>query len=110
MASVSDPTVVDLIGVNPSDGASVLVILQRLPWNGSRSEAELVAQKLEAYIAYVLSGRFARDNPKVSAGRVGIELRYLQDPPPVIARVFDVARATVEPLGLRVGMVALDSA
>jgi hypothetical protein len=69
--SVTDPQIIDLIGVNKANGELVLTISDHLDWNNSQEHELILQEKLNTYLAFVESGELleryadAKDRPVV---------------------------------------------
>lgn len=80
--AVTDPDVIDLIGIDRSSGAVVLTIADHLDWSVPLQHLGALQEKLSAYLRFIESGELSTSYPEAAGRRVEIEvaLQHTLDP------------------------------
>ena len=78
---IHNPSIVDLITVDPDRDEVVLVMLQRRPWREDASQISELQDKFNSYFDYVVMGHLVQQYPRYSEMRVRLQLEYSEAPP-----------------------------
>lgn len=89
--SVKQRKVIDAISIRMSDGRAVLTISDHLPWLPDNQHLLILQDKLNDYLAFILSGEIYDSYPKAH-GRA-IEIQVVHKYPPVGDAVIFLQRA-----------------
>ena len=68
LRGVSNPRVVDLVGLDRETGEVMLLMLEERPWGSDPAQLRQLEAKLNSYLSYVLDGFLAEQYPQY-AGR-----------------------------------------
>ena len=78
--SVENPSVVDLIEVDPASGKVALVMFERREWDSSLQQFRQIEEKINRYMGYVLDGHLTSHYPQYAGRDVQIRLNCAQAP------------------------------
>lgn len=67
--------VIDMIAHDPKTDEAVLVMNEPDPWDGSDERLFELQERFNAYVSFLLDGKFAEWHPKLAQKRARIELR-----------------------------------
>lgn len=71
---VQNPTMLDLITVDPPSGKVVLAMFERRAWGTSPLQFRQIEEKINRYLGYVLDGFLVQHYPQYEGKRVQIRL------------------------------------
>ena len=77
---VQNPTMVDLITVEPTSQAVVLVMIERRPWGAVPEQFGQIEEKINRYLGYVLDGFLVQHYPQYEGRPVPIRLDCAEEP------------------------------
>jgi hypothetical protein len=72
--AVTDPDVIDLIGIDATTGAVVLTIADHLDWSVPLQHLGALQEKLQTYLRFIESGELGNSYPEARGRRVEIEV------------------------------------
>lgn len=78
--SVENPSIVDLIEVDPASGQVVLVMIERREWDSGPQQFRQIEEKINRYMGYVLEGHLTSHYPQYEGQGVQIRLNCAQAP------------------------------
>ena len=78
--SVENPSIVDLIEVDPASGQVVLVMIERRGWDSGLPQFRQIEEKINRYMGYVLDGHLTSHYPQYEGQGVQIRLNCAQAP------------------------------
>ena len=79
-ASVENPSIVDLIEVDPASGQVVLVMIERREWNSGPHQFRQIEEKINRNMGYALDGHLTSHCPQFDGQNVQIRLDCAQTP------------------------------
>jgi len=82
---------IDLITYDPTQDEYVLIIAERV-WGESGTEQELLLQKLNNYLHFVLDGQLERTHPQTSGKRIRIQIDCSTKLPSSIKKLINQAQ------------------
>jgi hypothetical protein len=71
---VENPSIVDLIEVDPASGQVVLVMIERRGWDSGPQQFRQIEEKINRYMGYVLDGHLTSHYPQYEGQGVQIHL------------------------------------
>ena len=77
---VENPSIVDLIEVDPASGQVVLVMIERREWDSGPQQFGQIEEKINRYMGYVLDGYLTSHYPQYEGQSVQIRLNCAQAP------------------------------
>ena len=77
---VQNPTLVDLIELDPVSGKVVLVMIERRGWGDTPQQFRQIEEKINRYLGYALDGHLTKHYPQYVGKRVQIRLDCAQEP------------------------------
>lgn len=77
--AVTDPDVIDLIGIDRQSGAVVLTISDHLDWSAPAQHLGCLQEKLNAYLRFIEGDELKSSYPEATGRRIEIEV-VLQHP------------------------------
>jgi hypothetical protein len=77
---VQNPTIVDLITVDATSDAVVLVMIERRGWGTAAPQLKQIEEKVNRYMAYALDGFLVEHYPRHAGKRVQIRLDCAEPP------------------------------
>ena len=77
---VENPSIVDLIEVDPASGQVVLVMIERREWDSGPQQFRQIEEKLNRYMGYALDGHLTTHYPQYEGLGVQIRLNCAQAP------------------------------
>ncbi len=77
-------TTIDGIGEDPDTGALVLSLFDELAWDDPQVHWGLLCEKLDRYLAFLVSGEVAEHYPDLDAAGSSIGIVFRFEPPPTI--------------------------
>ena len=77
--TVSDPNVIDIVGVDRQTGEVVLTLCDHLDWNDSEGHLTMLQEKLNRYLTIVESGELAESFPAKDR-QVRIDVAFMHPP------------------------------
>jgi hypothetical protein len=77
---VENPTVLDLITVDPASGAVTLVMFERRPWGHGPGQFSQIEEKINRYLGYALDGFLVQHYPQYEGRAVQIRLDCAEEP------------------------------
>ena len=78
--SVENPSVVDLIELDPASGHVMLVMIERRKWNRGPQQFRQIEEKINRYMGYALDGHLTSQYPEYEGKVVQIRLNCAQAP------------------------------
>lgn len=94
MAGLDDPNTIDLI-TQADDGEFALIITHEFPWNGSPTEVEKLADKLNTYAAFALDEGLITRHPEFEGHGLRVQIDAVDPPTGDVSRLIDQARAAL---------------
>jgi hypothetical protein len=98
--SISNPDVIDGLGISTTDGKAVLMISDHLAWHDSKAHFDLLEKKINAYLAFIQSGQFLESLPAAEGKHVRIELIHEHAPNDAGIKVISAAQQQLSKLGV----------
>lgn len=77
---VENPTLLDLVTVDPTTGDVVLAMIERRPWGASPKQLAQIEEKINRYMGYALDGFLVQHYPHYAGKRVCIRLDCAEPP------------------------------
>lgn len=77
---VENPSIVDLIEVDPASGQVGLVMIERREWDIGPQQFRQIGEKINRYLGYVLDGHLTSHYPQYKGQAVQIRLNCAQAP------------------------------
>jgi len=77
---VQNPTIVDLIAVEPGSQKVVLAMTERRPWGAAPEQFGQIEEKINRYLGYVLDGFLVQHYPQYEGRPVIIRLDCAERP------------------------------
>ena len=77
---VENPSIVDLIEVDPASGQVVLVMIERRVWDSGPLQLRQLEEKINRYMGYVIEGHLTSHYPQYEGRGVQIRLECAQVP------------------------------
>ena len=104
---VHNPTLVDLITVEPDSQKVVLVMIERRPWGAEPKQFGQIEEKINRYMGYVLDGFLVQHYPQYEGRPVIIRLDCAEEPTGEAARFVAAARHAISQHGLEMAVNVL---
>ncbi len=79
--SIADVETVDSAGIDEKTGEVVLTIDDGLDWQDERTHFEALERKVNAYVAFIKSGRLLETMPLANGRKVRIAVYHRFEPP-----------------------------
>jgi hypothetical protein len=97
---VQNPTLMDLVTVDPASDAVVLVMIERRPWGASAQQFAQIEEKINRYLAYALDGFLVQHYPQYQGKAVQIRLDCAEAPHGDAVRFVAAAEQAIRREGL----------
>ena len=97
---VQNPTIIDLLSVEPDSGRVVLVMIERRPWGESADQFRQIEEKINRYLGYVLDGFLVQHYPQYEGRPVLLRLDCAEAPHGDAVRFVDAASHAIASQGL----------
>jgi hypothetical protein len=104
---VQNPTLVDLITVEPDSQKVVLVMIERRPWGAEPKQFGQIEEKINRYLGYVLDGFLVQQYPQYEGRPVIIRLDCAEEPTGEAARFVAAAGHAIGTHGLEMAVNVL---
>ena len=104
---VQNPTLVDLITVEPVSERVVLVMIERRPWGAVPEQFGQIEEKINRYLGYVLDGFLVQHYPQYEGRPVIIRLDCAEAPEGEAARFVAAAGHAIASSGLELAVNVL---
>jgi hypothetical protein len=104
---VQNPTLVDLITVEPTSDTVVLVMIERRPWGAVPEQFGQIEEKINRYLGYVLDGFLVQHYPQYEGRPVLIRLDCAEEPAGEAARFVAAASHAIASHGLELAVNVL---
>jgi hypothetical protein len=104
---VQNPTIVDLITVEPETEKVVLVMIERRPWGAVPEQFGQIEEKINRYMGYVLDGFLVQHYPQYEGRPVVLRLDCAEEPQGEAARFVAAARHAISSHGLELAVNVL---
>lgn len=98
--SVENPSIVDLIEVDPASGQVVLAMIERREWDSGPQQFRQIEEKINRYMGYVLDGHLTSHYPQYEGQGVQIHLNCAQAPCGAAVAFVTAAESAVRAHGL----------
>ena len=98
--SVENPSIVDLIELDPASGHVVLVMIERREWDKGPQQFRQIEEKINRYMGYALDGHLTSHYPQYEGKGVQIRLDCAQAPCGEAAAFVIAAERAVRARGL----------
>lgn len=106
---VENPALVDLITVDPTSGAVVLVMVERRAWGATPEQLRQIEEKINRYLGYALDGFLLEHYPVYAGRRVQIRLDCAEPPHGEAVRFIAAAERAIRAEGLDFSVVVTDN-
>ncbi len=97
--TMSEPNRIDIVAEDEQRGKVLLVMTEHRPWEAGPMHDQFRA-KLQAYLNYVLGGRFAQDHPGKGPRDVVIQVGCREAPGAATLALFEKARRDLRQHGI----------
>jgi hypothetical protein len=97
---VQNPSVIDLITVDPASGRLRLVMVERRAWGTDPQQLRQIEEKINRYMGYVLDGFLLEHHPEYQGKEVEIQLECAEPPHAEAARFVEAAGHAIRSHGL----------
>jgi hypothetical protein len=97
---VENPGLLDLITVDPTSGAVILVMFERRPWGQSSAQFSQIEEKINRYLGYALDGFLVQHYPQYEGKPIQIRLDCVEEPQGDADRFVRAARQTAQAHGV----------
>jgi hypothetical protein len=97
---VQNPTLMDLITVDPATEKVILVMIERRPWGAVPEQFGQIEEKINRYLGYVLDGFLVQHYPQYEGRPVIIRLDCAEEPDGEAARFVAAATHAISTQGL----------
>ena len=77
---VENPSIVDLIEVDPASGQVVLVMIERRMWDSDPRQLRQLEDKINRYLGYVIDGHLTTHYPQYKGQGVQVRLNCAEAP------------------------------
>ena len=77
---VENPSIVDLIEVDPASGQVVLVMIERRMWDSDPRQLRQLEEKINRYMGYAIEGHLTSHYPQYEGRGVQVRLNCAQAP------------------------------
>src|SRR4051812_41670866 len=104
---VQNPTLVDLITVDPTSQKVVLVMIERRPWGAVPEQFGQIEEKINRYLGYALDGFLVQEYPQYEGRPVIIRLDCAEEPQGEAARFVAAAAHAISTHGLELAVNVL---
>ena len=104
---IDNPEKVDGLGMDKATGEAVLLIADHLDWSDLDVHADLLTQKIEAYLNFIRSGQLMRVLPEAEGQPVKIALYHQHEPSSRGKQLLENAKAQLAELGITLAYGAL---
>jgi len=101
--SVSDPSSVDAVGIDPETGHALLIISDDLDWSDPVAHINALQAKIGAYLGFLNTGQFEATLPDAAGRRRKIGIVQQFEPPPQAAEILDQLGAQLEAFDVEFG-------
>jgi hypothetical protein len=107
--AVTDPDVIDLIGIDRNSGAVVLTIADHLDWSAPLLHLGALQEKLNAYLRFIDSGELSQSYPEAAGRRIEIEVALQHPLDPLGVQFFAEVGPMVREAGIGLKHRTLDA-
>jgi hypothetical protein len=97
---VQNPMLMDLITVDPSSGAVVLVMFERRSWGADPLQFRQIEEKINRYMGYALDGFLVQHYPQYQGKPVQLRLDCAEAPHGDAVRFVEAAQEATRAHGL----------
>lgn len=98
---VENPTMMDLITVDPATDMVVLEMVERRAWGASPRQFQQIEEKINRYLGYALDGHLGQHYPQYEGKRIQIRLRCAEEPHGDAVKFMEAAAHAVAGAGLQ---------
>lgn len=105
--SISNLKVIDGIGINKEQDAIMLLLCDHLSWDREDSLKHsdhllLLQKKINAYVAFLESGQYKENYPKLEPKMAIIDIRFQYEIPDTCERFLQVVQDQIGELGIKI--------
>jgi hypothetical protein len=97
---VQNPTIMDLITLDPVSDCVVLVMVERRAWGAAARQLHEIEEKINRYLGYALDGFLVEHYPQYRSKRVQIRLDCAEPPQGEAAAFVDAATRAAHAQGI----------